>query len=258
MQEKGVTLSNVELFFLCGLMGSQCLIGVADPFPGYLTEEIKEIWEDTQKSLIQRELLLPKGQGLVPTAELQRLIGICGFPSKVGRFDLVQPKQRHQAHYYLREEAVVEKIAHQDKELKHTLTLLGNPEEATLQILQKLNFQHIKQVEVPEIHVQRATWDGLVKHAYQQEEAELSKLLQGEMSPGAGIEILRQALLTDFNLGQWVSMCWENKQWQMEQINFLISPEGQWQIIGGLPQEEVILKPSSGPDLRALLRSLIA
>jgi hypothetical protein len=40
-----ISLEARELFFLAGILGSDRLLGVEDPFLGYLSEEIADEWE---------------------------------------------------------------------------------------------------------------------------------------------------------------------------------------------------------------------
>jgi len=49
--------SSQELFTLAALLGAEALVGVSDPFPGWLTEEIQEVMRQAQQRLAEREVL---------------------------------------------------------------------------------------------------------------------------------------------------------------------------------------------------------
>ncbi|MBN1921593.1 MAG: ESX secretion-associated protein EspG [Anaerolineae bacterium] len=53
----GIRFSDRELFFLGMLLQGQSLIGIPEPFPGWLTEEIEEQFPDIQQALQSRGLI---------------------------------------------------------------------------------------------------------------------------------------------------------------------------------------------------------
>lgn len=57
-KQKVVTLQIKELFFLAGILGSDRLLGVEDPFRGYMAEEIAMEWERVKTSLLDKGYLI--------------------------------------------------------------------------------------------------------------------------------------------------------------------------------------------------------
>jgi len=49
--ETSIMLSPPELFTLASLLGGKTLIGIPDPFPGWLSEEIQQTMQSAQSSL---------------------------------------------------------------------------------------------------------------------------------------------------------------------------------------------------------------
>lgn len=65
-KQKLITLKAKELFFLAGILGSDRLLGVEDPFKGYLAEELAEEWEQVKATLLEKGYLkrVDKGKEL--------------------------------------------------------------------------------------------------------------------------------------------------------------------------------------------------
>lgn len=65
-KQKLITLKAKELFFLAGVLGSDRLLGVEDPFKGYLAEELAEEWEQVKATLLEKGYLkrVDKGKEL--------------------------------------------------------------------------------------------------------------------------------------------------------------------------------------------------
>ena len=76
-----ITCSAQEMLFLAGLLGADTLLGVDDPFFGWLTEEIEEAWQQAQESLVERRFLEIQSDGdVVMDVAVAALVGTCAFP----------------------------------------------------------------------------------------------------------------------------------------------------------------------------------
>lgn len=62
-QQKMIHLKSKELFFLAGVLGSERLLGVEDPFQGYLAEELTREWEEVKTSLLEKGYLRQVEEG---------------------------------------------------------------------------------------------------------------------------------------------------------------------------------------------------
>lgn len=76
-----ITCSPVEATFLASLLGADMLLGIQDPFLGWLTEEIEEAWEQTRQALADRRFIevQPDG-GIVMDIAVAALVGTWAFP----------------------------------------------------------------------------------------------------------------------------------------------------------------------------------
>jgi hypothetical protein len=77
-----ISCTGPELFFLSAVIGGEALIGVQDPFPGWLTEEIQDVMEEVQVTLAQRGYIsiLPDRQVMIAPA-VAPLVDTITFPA---------------------------------------------------------------------------------------------------------------------------------------------------------------------------------
>lgn len=81
MEDVTITCSPVEATFLASLLGANTLLGLEDPFPGWLTEEIEEAWNRARATLAERRFVetQPDGGVIMDTA-VAALVGTWAFP----------------------------------------------------------------------------------------------------------------------------------------------------------------------------------
>lgn len=72
-----------DLFFLFGILQLSGLIGLRDPFVGYLTEEIQEALEETRNSLLDRSLLSETGDDVEVDPDLGKVLQAISTSPKV-------------------------------------------------------------------------------------------------------------------------------------------------------------------------------
>lgn len=76
-----ITFSSVEATLLASLLGANMLLGIEDPFFGWLTEEIEEAWDQARVALAERRFIEvgPEGRVVMDTA-VAALVGTWAFP----------------------------------------------------------------------------------------------------------------------------------------------------------------------------------
>ncbi|MGV2788242.1 hypothetical protein GNF98_21690, partial [Clostridium perfringens] len=82
-KQETITLNDKDFFFLAGIIGSDRLLGVEDPFVGYLTEEIAVEWEKTKQSLLSKQYLIQEegGELSIPPEVFSR-VAIAGLAER--------------------------------------------------------------------------------------------------------------------------------------------------------------------------------
>jgi len=76
-----ITCSSVEATFLASLLGARMLLGIEDPFRGWLTEEIEEAWSRARAGLAERRFIeIQADGGVVMDPAVAALVGVWAFP----------------------------------------------------------------------------------------------------------------------------------------------------------------------------------
>ena len=113
--ETSILLSPPELFTLASLLGGKTLIGVPDPFPGWLTEEIQQAMQSARSSLVHKGYLRAEGDELRMDALVAALIGTLIQPQSVLLSTLSRPSApRQQEGLYHRPPFIVHLSPQQD------------------------------------------------------------------------------------------------------------------------------------------------
>ncbi|MCS7040897.1 MAG: hypothetical protein RMN24_16210 [Anaerolineae bacterium] len=60
-----LTCSPAEAVFLAGLLGADALVGLTDPFAGWLTAEIEKAWETARAALVARQFIAVEADGAI-------------------------------------------------------------------------------------------------------------------------------------------------------------------------------------------------
>lgn len=116
-----------ELFCLATLMNGRYLLGIADPFPGWLTEEIQEVMEDVVAGLVQRQIVTQTDSGTVVQPDIAILVDAlthCDVAITVSLAKPLHPPQKRQ--FYFRRPQVLEVSQQQENGVvTYLLTPLG-------------------------------------------------------------------------------------------------------------------------------------
>ncbi len=76
-----ITCSAQEMVFLAGLLGADMLLGLEDPFWGWLAEEIEAAWQQAREALAARRFIEVQPDGsIVMDVAVATLVGTCAFP----------------------------------------------------------------------------------------------------------------------------------------------------------------------------------
>jgi len=76
-----ITCSTQEVVFLASLLGADTLLGIEDPFMGWLADEIEEAWQQVRTALAERRFIEIQPDGsVVMDVAVAALVGACAFP----------------------------------------------------------------------------------------------------------------------------------------------------------------------------------
>lgn len=76
-----ITCSAQEMVFLASLLGADMVLGVDDPFTGWLADEIEEAWPRVRAGLAERRFIeVQDDDNVVMDVAVAALVGTCAFP----------------------------------------------------------------------------------------------------------------------------------------------------------------------------------
>jgi len=255
--EWNLSCSNVELFTLASLLGGVMLVGVPDPFPGWLTEEIEEAMQAARKALAERGhlTLRPDGQ-VVMDVVTAALVGTLVAPQAVVLFTETSPDEspRQQACYHRPPLTV---LLESEGETLHLGPLEGTsaPYEQIVGIWQ-VGAQKAVRAEtfsLPESAMQSA------REALSSGEAAVQKALQ---QTGAGVKnarALARTLSAPRRNGALVTMRPRKNSWETGGLGMLDGENGLWLLHSFTRQQAdwVELIPCSAQKLSAEIEMLL-
>lgn len=84
VSDSAISCSLPELFTLASLLGGEVVIGVPDPFSGWLVEEIEEVAEKAHHTLVERNYLSVQPDGkILMDAVVAALVGTITYPQAI-------------------------------------------------------------------------------------------------------------------------------------------------------------------------------
>lgn len=139
-KQKLITLKAKELFFLAGVLGSDRLLGVEDPFKGYLAEELAEEWEQVKATLLEKGYLkrADKGKELAMPPTVFSRVAIAGLSNRACRIRYVRGGKQFEGYLHCTNERVVELVKSADEPDEYRLYDLGNVEKACETLIDKM------------------------------------------------------------------------------------------------------------------------
>lgn len=258
MQDTPLTFqcTGAELFCLSALLGGEYLVGVADPFTGWLTEEIQEAFVQIQANLITRRYLIPQDAG-----ELQMHPAIAALVAT-----MIQPKviilvtltgstgASVQQNFYQREPLFVAAIT-EDGEA-YTLTTIDSA-EAIYQSICAL-WQLAQQPAAPGDCFTIS--ESVLRKVQPLATEEKQVLLQREGIVTETARAFAETLATARHNGAIVALRHDETGWHPAGLGVLEGQNGLWQLRSLERQGEpwVEARPCDAPNLAATLRHLLA
>ena len=225
--------SAQEMVFLAELLGADTLLGVTDPFMGWLAEEIEEAREQTLQDLAERNLLeiQPNGDAVLVDTDTAALVGVCALRDASFVVTVTRSRGETQVHYiHVAQQLAVEQTALGESPNTYHLTVLGDQDSVYERILHLFGLD--KQPAAPSSGGQLS-----YSQLFQAGEA------AGEVGTEASQRILEEAGLSDEVAaalaqtlaapvvnGALVALTNHNADWEVDGLGLLEGRNGLWQL----------------------------
>ncbi|GAA4722621.1 hypothetical protein [Brevibacillus fulvus] len=252
-------LNEQELFFLTMLLGADQVVGLADPFPGFLVEEIEQEWHKCKTALIQKGYLYEDESGLFIDEAVDSLVRPCAASLTTAQCYLSAPAQAVPLEYYVYfgETLAVES---RREESGYRLAALGDPYQVIETIAERFSLQPVPASKAEPIALPNLFFQGLRHSAPERSLTELTQLLEAYCAPNEAAD-LASSLRTPTEEGQVIVMARHpvRQEWEIDGISFFSGDHRYWviRLEKNAGEDWVKLSPVSGEELKSRLRAAL-
>lgn len=257
LPEMTISCSIVDLFTLASLLGGEMLIGVPDPFPGWLTEEIDETMVAARQNLVERGYLTlhPNGQ-VVMDVVVAAQVGTLVAPQTVFLLTVAVPDQlSYQVAFYHRSPLTVAMEKNGDE---WRLQPLSELESIPEQIQKNWKIKAQKPVQVEPISLPKKYLE-LARDAISSGKESVQMRLEESGIDTTSARALALTLMTPRRNGALVAMRPHQNTWEVGGLGVLESENGLWLLRSFTRQQDewVELIPCSAKKLSAEIEVLL-
>ena len=224
-----ITCSASEATFLASLLGAQALLGMPDPFLGWLADEIEAAWADAKQTLAARRYLALEADGqIVVDTTVAALIGVWAQPAASFILTYTPANASTRTHYFhLTRDRAVEQIA---DDAGYHLTALENAAAVYARTLELLRVREQTAAGATNVVLLQAQLTQARERAAQTGVAGALAALAAAGAAPAALAPLAQTLATPVANGAFVALAQGATAWQVAGLGLLEGANGLWRL----------------------------
>ncbi|MFC7679486.1 hypothetical protein [Paenibacillus sp. GCM10028914] len=224
-----VTLNEKEFFFLAGILGSDRLLGVEDPFSGYLTEEIANEWEASKVSLLEKSYLIREESGeLSIPPEVFSRVAIAGLAERACWLKYENNEKAFEGYLHVTEEQVVQVRKCDDNGRCYMLSELGSIENTCNKLVEDLALSEQSLGEIPALLLSRKEFSDIYTCASDMNSDEISDRLAKLTDDVEGSIALAKCLKNRVSSGELQLSKWNGYNWESQNAAFIVNDSMNW------------------------------
>ncbi|MGG1671130.1 hypothetical protein ACIFOE_10830 [Paenibacillus sp. NRS-1783] len=229
-KQKLITLKSKELFFLAGVLGSDRLLGVEDPFKGYLAEELAEEWEQVKASLLEKGYLkrVDEGTELAMPPTVFSRVAIAGLSNRACHIRYSRGGKHFEGYLHCTNERVVELVKSVDEPDEYRLYDLGNVEKACETVIDKMGWGDRLVPESPALMFSKQAFHEIYKQSAEDSVAQIKSKLTKASGDAEGSVRLAQSLSSRIAEGELQLLVWNGREWESQRVAFVLCPTMNW------------------------------
>lgn len=222
-----LTCSSEELFTLAAMLGGETLIGIPDPFPGWLTEEIEAAVNKAREDLIRRGYLQEQNGALQMDILVAALVAAVARPEVTVILTIHRPPQTpRQESFYRRPPLIVH--LHPEKDL-YTLATLSSSKEILSLIWERWELEAQKPARAQGFAMPQETLEAVREALGQGEQEAIRVLHRSGVEPGSARAFVR-TLQTGARNGTLIALRPLETTWQVGGIGMVEGENGLWRL----------------------------
>lgn len=229
-QPLAITCSPVEASFLAGLLGGTALVGMADPFQGWLADEIEAAWADARASLTSRRFIEVQGDGrIVMDIDVAALIAAWAFADVSFLLTCTTAEGRvEECNFHVRQGQAVEQRMTENGTIR--LTPLKNVAAVYRRIADRLRLRNQPAATGARASLPEAVLVQARAIAAERGAAAASAVLRQAYLPTATADALAEALATPSLNGALAVLARLEIGWDVAGMGVLEGPSGLWRL----------------------------
>ncbi|MWV43425.1 hypothetical protein GRF59_07240 [Paenibacillus sp. HJL G12] len=251
-----ITLDNKEFFFLAGIVGSDRLLGVEDPFQGYLAEEIAEEWDVVKASLLDKGYLLEEENGVelaMPPKVFSR-VAIAGLAERSCWLRYKQNDEVFEGYLHATNERVIQ-VCKSEKDFQYRLDELGTVEEACERLIEEMNLKDYSTAETPALLLSKKKFGEIYSHASSLTLDDLCDELADATNDMEGSIALARCLKFRTGEGEMHLSTWTGSSWETQNAAFVVNDSMNWLVRMSMSgdQDWLTASPASKQQFQEML-----
>ncbi|WP_342555559.1 hypothetical protein [Paenibacillus sp. FSL R7-0652] len=229
-KQKVVTLQKKELFFLAGILGSDRLLGVEDPFRGYMAEDIAMEWECVKTTLLEKGYLIQDQDTneLIMTPTVFSRVAIAGLSDRACWLRYTISGKSYESYIHCTDERVVEVTRTADVPDSFRLSDLGNVREAIDILIERMKWSGHSPVEKPALMCSKKKFYDVMNGLEDCEVQAVADELSQETNDPEGSLALARCLVSKQSDGELRLLVWGQEGWQSQSAAFTASAASNW------------------------------
>ncbi|NEZ41717.1 hypothetical protein [Paenibacillus alvei] len=233
----GIELSKKELYFLAGIIGSDRLLGVEDPFRGYLTEEITEEWNKVKASLLRKGYLTeaPGGVELGIPSHVYSTVAVTGLANRscwVRFLDTVaEPgRKEYEGYFHFTDDLTIERVQAQGQADMYYFLEYGSTNEACSVIVNRMHWAEQDESDITAVMLSKRHFHKLYEQANELTVEQMVSQLMTFDGEEEGAVALAHSLKHRTASGEMLFLVWNEKTWDVQGAAFLVGGARNWLI----------------------------
>lgn len=224
-----VTLNDKEFFFLAGILGSDRLLGVEDPFSGYLTEEIAEEWEASKNSLLEKHYLIREESGdLSIPPEVFSRVAIAGLAERACWLKYENRGISFEGYLHVTGEQVIQVCKSDKSDRCYILSDLGSIEDTCNKLVEELALSDESLGETPALLLSRKEFADIYTCAPDMNCDDISDRLARLTNDAEGSIALAKCLKNRVSSGELQLSIWNGYNWESQNAAFIVNDSMNW------------------------------
>lgn len=252
-----VNLETKELFFLAGILGSDRLLGVEDPFLGHLAEEIADEWDLVKDSLLEKGYLSkgPQESELSMSPEVFARVAIAGFAERACWIRYELENEVFEGYLHVTNEKVVEVARDQHSNNIYSLKELGNVEEASVELVERMKWKVDSPSDLPALMLSRKKFNELYESSRELDHEELSSQLAAATGDVEASWALAKCLKNRTAEGELHLSIWNEGGWESQGAAFIVGESMNWLIRMSIRDDEdwLVATPATKKQFQEML-----